>query len=162
MPTPQEQYDEAKVRLDNNIKRLELLNTEIQQKEQENQEAIKIVQEIQALKQEANFLMQPILEDQGAVKVLANIDVDHGFSVRDQMKQFFIEQAREKTLNGGRFTSVHDKPSTEEASETTETERQEESNQTESTPTEDSEETPETTTENSPDGDGTTTESNDG
>jgi hypothetical protein len=54
MPTPQEQYDEAKVRLDNNIKRLELLNTEIQQ--------------------EANFLMQPILEDQGAVKVLANID----------------------------------------------------------------------------------------
>ena len=53
---------------------LELLNTEIQQKEQENQEAIKIVQEIQALKQEANFLMQPILEDQGAVKVLANID----------------------------------------------------------------------------------------
>ena len=46
MPTPQEQYDEAKVRLDNNIKRLELLNTEIQQKEQENQEAIKIVQEI--------------------------------------------------------------------------------------------------------------------
>ena len=74
MPTPQEQYDEAKVRLDNNIKRLELLNTEIQQKEQENQEAIKIVQEIQALKQEANFLMQPILEDQGAVKVLANID----------------------------------------------------------------------------------------
>lgn len=95
-------------------------------------------------------------------EVLANIDVDHGFSVRDQMKQFFIEQAREKTLNGGRFTSVHDKPSTEEASETTETERQEESNQTESTPTEDSEETPETTTENSPDGDGTTTESNDG
>ena len=74
MPTPQEQYDEAKVRLDNNIKRLELLNTEIQQKEQENHEAIKIVQEIQALKQEANFLMQPILEDQGAVKVLANID----------------------------------------------------------------------------------------
>ena len=97
-------------------------------------------------------------------EVLANIDVDHGFSVRDQMKQFFIEQAREKTLNGGRFTSVHDKPSTsnETTSETTETELQEESNQTESTPTEDSEETSETTTEDDSNGVGGTTESNDG
>ena len=65
-------------------------------------------------------------------EVLENIDVDHGFSVRDQMKQFFIEQAREKTLGGGKFTSVNDESSKEETSETTETEQQEESNQTES------------------------------
>ena len=90
-------------------------------------------------------------------EILQNIDVDHGFSVRDQMKQFFIEQAREKTLGGGKFTSVNDKSSTEETSETTETERQEESNQTESTTTASSEEDTETTTTTDSDGVGDST-----
>ena len=90
-------------------------------------------------------------------EVLENIDVDHGFSVRDQMKQFFIEQARKKTLGGGKFTSVNDKSSTEETSETTETERQEESNQTESTTTASSEEDTETTTTTDSDGVGDST-----
>jgi cell shape-determining protein MreC len=74
MPTPQEQYDQAKTRLESNIQKLQLLNNEIKQKEEENAEAIKIVQEIQQLKQEANLLMQPIFEDQGAVRILSETD----------------------------------------------------------------------------------------
>ena len=92
-------------------------------------------------------------------EILQNIDVDHGFSVRDQMKQFFIDQARKKGLNNGIFTTVKD--SKEKASETTETERQEESNQTESTTTASSEEDTETTTTTDSDGVGGTTDSND-
>ena len=74
MATPQQQYDETKLRLDNNLKKAQLLNQEIAQKEKENQEAIKIVQEIQMLRNEAHSLMQPIIEDQGAIKVLSNTD----------------------------------------------------------------------------------------
>ena len=74
MPTPQEQYDQAKTRLESNIQKLQLLNNEIKQKEEENAEAIQIVQEIQQLKQEANLLMQPIFEDQGAERILAETD----------------------------------------------------------------------------------------
>ena len=74
MATPQQQYDETKLRLDNNVKKAQLLNQEIDQKEKENQEAIKIVQEIQMLRNEAQSLMQPIIEDQGAIKVLSNTD----------------------------------------------------------------------------------------
>ena len=74
MATPQQQYDETKLRLDNNLKKAQLLNQEIAQKEKENQEAIKIVQEIQMLRNEAQSLMQPIIEDQGAIKVLSNTD----------------------------------------------------------------------------------------
>ena len=95
-------------------------------------------------------------------EVLQNIDVEHGFSVRQQMKQFFIEQARKKTINQGRFTSVHDKPGDETTSETTETQSKKESNQTESTSTESQEETPETATTTDSDGTGDSTESNDG
>ncbi len=74
MATPQQQYDETKLRLDNNLKKAQLLNQEIEQKEKENQEAIKIVQEIQMLRNEAQSLVQPIIEDQGALKVLSNTD----------------------------------------------------------------------------------------
>jgi hypothetical protein len=74
MATPQQQYDETKLRLDNNLKKAQLLNQEIAQKEKENQEAIKIVQEIQMLRNEAQSLIQPIIEDQGALKVLSNTD----------------------------------------------------------------------------------------
>ena len=74
MATPQQQYDETKLRLDNNLKKAQLLNQEIEQKEKDNQEAIKIVQEIQMLRNEAQSLVQPILEDQGAIKVLSNTD----------------------------------------------------------------------------------------
>ena len=74
MATPQQQYDETKLRLDNNVKKAQLLNQEIEQKEKENQEAIKIVQEIQMLRNEAQSLVQPIIEDQGALKVLSNTD----------------------------------------------------------------------------------------
>lgn len=74
MATPQQQYDETKLRLDNNLKKAQLLNQEIAQKEKENQEAIKIVQEIQMLRNEAQSLVQPIIEDQGAIKVLSNTD----------------------------------------------------------------------------------------
>ena len=74
MATPQQQYDETKLRLENNIKKAQLLNQEIAQKEKDNQEAIKIVQEIQMLRNEAQSLMQPIIEDQGAIKVLSNTD----------------------------------------------------------------------------------------
>ena len=74
MATPQQQYDETKLRLVNNVKKALLLNQEIEQKEKENQEAIKIVQEIQMLRNEAQSLVQPIIEDQGALKVLSNTD----------------------------------------------------------------------------------------
>ena len=74
MATPQQQYDETKLRLDNNLKKAQLLNQEIAQKEKDNQEAIKIVQEIQMLRNEAQSLVQPIIEDQGAIKVLSNTD----------------------------------------------------------------------------------------
>ena len=74
MTTPQQQYDETKLRLENNIKKAQLLNQEIAQKEKDNQEAIKIVQEIQMLKNEAQSLVQPVIEDQGALKVLSNTD----------------------------------------------------------------------------------------
>ena len=74
MATPQQQYDETKLRLDNNLKKAQLLNQEIDQKEKDNQEAIKIVQEIQMLRNEAQNLVQPIIEDQGALKVLSNTD----------------------------------------------------------------------------------------
>tara|TARA_A100001515_G_scaffold124637_1_gene108959 strand:- start:323 stop:580 length:258 start_codon:yes stop_codon:yes gene_type:complete len=74
MATPQQQYDETKSRLDNNLKKAQLLNQEIEQKEKDNQEAIKIVQEIQMLRNEAQSLVQPIIEDQGAIKVLSNTD----------------------------------------------------------------------------------------
>ena len=74
MATPQQQYDETKLRLENNIKKAQLLNQEIAQKEKDNQEAIKIVQEIQMLRNEAQSLIQPIIEDEGALKVLSNTD----------------------------------------------------------------------------------------
>tara|TARA_Y100001938_G_C8017382_1_gene393338 strand:- start:380 stop:643 length:264 start_codon:yes stop_codon:yes gene_type:complete len=74
MANPQEEYDQAKLRLENNLKRSQLLNNEIKQKEIENAEAIKIVAEIQNLKIEAQSLIQPIIEDQGALRVLADID----------------------------------------------------------------------------------------
>ena len=74
MATPQQQYEETKLRLDNNIKKAQLLNQEIAQKEKENQQAIKIVQDIQMLRNEAQSLVQPIIEDQGAIRVLSNTD----------------------------------------------------------------------------------------
>ena len=74
MATPQQLYDETKLRLENNIKKAQLLNQEIAQKEKDNQEAIKIVQEIQMLRNEAQSLVQPVIEDQGALKVLSNTD----------------------------------------------------------------------------------------
>ena len=70
MATAQQQYDDAKNRLDNNIKRLQLLNTEISQKKEEYADAIAKVNEIIGLENEAKQLTQPILEDQGAIKVL--------------------------------------------------------------------------------------------
>ena len=62
MATSQEQYDQAKLRLENNLKRSQLLNDEIKQKEIENAEAIKIVAEIQNLKIEAQSLIQHHLQ----------------------------------------------------------------------------------------------------
>ena len=56
MPTPQELYDETKTRLDLNIAKAQLLQKEIDQKIQEK-----------------NQLMQPILEDQGALKQFAKL-----------------------------------------------------------------------------------------
>lgn len=88
-------------------------------------------------------------------EILQNINVDHGFSVRDQMKQFFIEQARAKGLNNGKFTSVND--SKETSSETIETKRQEESSTQEPIRTESPEETTETTTKAGSDGVGDST-----
>ena len=56
MATPQELYDETKTRLDLNIAKLEILQKEIQQKQAEAQK-----------------LMQPVIEDQGALKQLEKL-----------------------------------------------------------------------------------------
>ena len=56
MPTPQELYDETKTRLDLNIAKLQVLQREIQEKQAEAQQ-----------------LMQPIMEDQGALKQLEKL-----------------------------------------------------------------------------------------
>tara|TARA_A100001515_G_scaffold5403_1_gene4916 strand:+ start:1816 stop:2028 length:213 start_codon:yes stop_codon:yes gene_type:complete len=56
MATPQELYDEAKTRLDLNIAKVQILEKEIQQKLAEK-----------------NQLMQPIIEDQGALKQFAKL-----------------------------------------------------------------------------------------
>jgi len=56
MATPQELYDETKTRLDLNIAKAQMLQKEIDQKNQEK-----------------NQLMQPIMEDQGALKQLEKL-----------------------------------------------------------------------------------------
>jgi len=56
MTTPQELYDETKTRLDLNIAKAQMLEKEIQQKVAEK-----------------NALMQPIMEDQGALKQLEKL-----------------------------------------------------------------------------------------
>ena len=56
MATPQELYDETKTRLDLNIAKLQMLEREIQEKVAEK-----------------NQLMQPIIEDQGALKQLEKL-----------------------------------------------------------------------------------------
>ena len=56
MATPQELYDETKTRLDLNIAKPQMLEKEIQQKVAEK-----------------NQLMQPIMEDQGALKQLEKL-----------------------------------------------------------------------------------------
>jgi len=56
MATPQELYDETKTRLDLNIAKAQMLEREIQQKLAEK-----------------NALMQPIMEDQGALKQLEKL-----------------------------------------------------------------------------------------
>ena len=56
MATPQELYDETKTRLDLNIAKLQMLEREIQEKVAEK-----------------NQLMQPIMEDQGAMKQLEKL-----------------------------------------------------------------------------------------
>ena len=56
MATPQELYDETKTRLDLNIAKLQMLQKEIQEKQAEAQK-----------------LMQPIMEDQGALKQFAKL-----------------------------------------------------------------------------------------
>ena len=56
MATPQELYDETKTRLDLNIAKLQMLEREIQEKVAEK-----------------NNLMQPIIEDQGALKQLEKL-----------------------------------------------------------------------------------------
>ena len=56
MATPQELYDETKTRLDLNIAKAQMLEREIQEKQAEK-----------------NKLMQPILEDQGALKQLEKL-----------------------------------------------------------------------------------------
>ena len=56
MATPQELYDETKTRLDLNIAKAQMLEKEIQQKVAEK-----------------NQLMQPIMEDQGALKQLEKL-----------------------------------------------------------------------------------------
>ena len=56
MATHQELYDETKTRLDLNIAKLQLLEREIQEKSAEK-----------------NKLMQPIIEDQGALKQLEKL-----------------------------------------------------------------------------------------
>jgi len=56
MDTPQELYDETKTRLDLNIAKAQMLEREIQEKVAEK-----------------NQLMQPIMEDQGALKQLEKL-----------------------------------------------------------------------------------------
>ena len=56
MATPQEIYDETKTRLDLNIAKAQMLEKEIQEKVAEK-----------------NKLMQPIIEDQGALKQFAKL-----------------------------------------------------------------------------------------
>ena len=56
MATPQELYEETKTRLDLNIAKAQMLQKEIDQKVQEK-----------------NQLMQPIMEDQGALKQLEKL-----------------------------------------------------------------------------------------
>ncbi len=56
MATPQELYDETKTRLDLNIAKAQILEREIQEKVAEK-----------------NQLMQPIMEDQGALKQLEKL-----------------------------------------------------------------------------------------
>ena len=56
MATPQELYDETKTRLDLNIAKAQMLQKEIQEKQAELQK-----------------LMQPIMEDQGALKQFAKL-----------------------------------------------------------------------------------------
>ena len=56
MATPQEIYDETKTRLDLNIAKAQMLQREIQEKDAEK-----------------NQLMQPIIEDQGALKQFAKL-----------------------------------------------------------------------------------------
>ncbi len=56
MATPQELYDETKTRLDLNIAKLQMLQKDIQEKQAEAQQ-----------------LMQPIMEDQGALKQLEKL-----------------------------------------------------------------------------------------
>ena len=57
MATPQELYDETKTRLDLNIAKAQMLEREIQEKQAEAQK-----------------LMQPIIEDQGAIKQLEKLN----------------------------------------------------------------------------------------
>ena len=59
MATPQELYDETKTRLDLNIAKLQMLQKDIQEKQAEAQQ-----------------LMQPIMEDQGAIKQLEKLSDD--------------------------------------------------------------------------------------
>ena len=56
MASPQELYDETKTRLDLNIAKAQMLEREIQEKVAEK-----------------NQLMQPIIEDQGALKQLEKL-----------------------------------------------------------------------------------------
>tara|TARA_Y100000401_G_C8174743_1_gene150979 strand:+ start:125 stop:325 length:201 start_codon:yes stop_codon:yes gene_type:complete len=56
MATPQELFDETKTRLDLNIAKAQMLEKEIQEKVAEK-----------------NKLMQPIIEDQGALKQLEKL-----------------------------------------------------------------------------------------
>ena len=56
MTTPQELYEETKTRLDLNIAKAQMLEREIQEKVAEK-----------------NQLMQPIMEDQGALKQLEKL-----------------------------------------------------------------------------------------
>ena len=57
MATPQELYDETKTRLDLNIAKAQMLQKQIQEKQAEAQK-----------------LMQPIMEDQGALKQLEKLN----------------------------------------------------------------------------------------
>ena len=57
MATPQELYEETKTRLDLNIAKLQMLQKNIQEKQAEAQQ-----------------LMQPIMEDQGALKQLEKLN----------------------------------------------------------------------------------------